>query len=71
MATERWDYLSNGPDYWKVAYAECGNGQRQSPINIKTSFVEFDTSLKDLKFSDYDSILNWNLTNNGHTGEIN
>ena len=30
------------------------------------NFVEFDTSLKDLKFNDYDLIINWNLTNNGH-----
>ncbi len=64
-----WNYQENGPDAWANKIEKC-RGRKQSPINIDTSYVEFDMNLKPFRFLNYDLNLNWNLTHNGHTGKI-
>jgi len=63
-----WNYDTLGPDYWKVPYPKC-DGQRQSPINIITKDVVYDSKLKDISFNDYNTLISWNLTNTADTDD--
>jgi carbonic anhydrase len=67
-----WNYDTYGPSYWNANYpSTCGHGHKQSPINIVIPLTEYDSSLKDIEFNNYHKILNWNVTNNGHTSIYN
>ncbi|CAF0900119.1 unnamed protein product [Didymodactylos carnosus] len=62
-----WDYGALGPDMWAEAYPLCGNGMNQSPINIVTSCTVYK-QFQEFNFSvGYNELLNFSLTNNGHT----
>ncbi|UJR35155.1 hypothetical protein I4U23_027924 [Adineta vaga] len=65
-----WDYGREGPDTWPHRYESC-EGEAQSPINIRTSHVKYDSRLTTpLVFSGYasnTSSIVWNFTHNGHT----
>jgi carbonic anhydrase len=62
-----WNYGSEGPDFWKEEFRNC-KGQKQSPIDITQEFLEYDSNLKQISFSNYDIISKWNVSHNGHTG---
>jgi carbonic anhydrase len=64
-----WDYEREGPDTWPHAYETC-EGEAQSPINIRSSYVKYDPTLTPLSLNGYTgnmSSLVWNFTHNGHT----
>lgn len=61
-----WNYGSMGPDEWFEQYPQCA-GILQSPINIVSSSAVYNSKLSDILFINYDKILYWNATNNGHT----
>ena len=61
-----WNYQGLGPDVWIHEYPSCA-GNLQSPINIDTKKATFDLKLSHFHFFNYDKILFWNITNNGHT----
>lgn len=65
-----WTYEGEeGPEHWgslKSAYALCGTGTTQSPINITTAVVSAD--IGDITFSYAPSALK--MYNNGHTAEV-
>jgi carbonic anhydrase len=61
-----WDYTVKGPDAWPYAYPAC-KGALQSPINLNSNTSLPNTNLKDINFYNYDKVLAWNMTNNGHT----
>jgi carbonic anhydrase len=64
--TFEWDYTANGPDAWPQYFPTC-KGALQSPINLQTSSALYDILLKDINFINYDKVLSWNMTNNGHS----
>ena len=60
-----------GPDVWKIEYqTSCGNGQKQSPINIITAATAYDSTLADITFNNYSTQIQWNISNNGHTSKV-
>lgn len=64
-----WDYEREGPDAWHHLFDTC-EGESQSPIDIKTSHVKYDSNLKPLTLTGYSSNMTsyvWNFTHNGHT----
>jgi carbonic anhydrase len=65
-----WSYSGEtGPSYWEsedAAYATCGIGKRQSPVDIENTVV---TDLPALKFGYKATPLN--VTDTGHTFQIN
>ena len=63
-----WNYDTLGPDVWKIEFpTSCGNGLKQSPINIITASTAYDSKLADITFNNYSTTIQWNVTNNGHT----
>ena len=63
-----WDYEREGPDAWHHLYDQC-EGESQSPINIRTPFVRYE-SFAPLSLNGYHnniSSISWNFTHNGHT----
>jgi len=69
---KEWNYDKLGPDYWKVKFSkECGIGEKQSPINIKTDEVVYSSKLKDINFINYDKPIIYEVINNGHTVVVN
>ena len=54
---------------WRHDYKACA-GLRQSPINIDPDEVEYDKTLKPFKFHNYDKQFRWNVSHNGHTGNL-
>ncbi|XP_033107726.1 carbonic anhydrase-like [Anneissia japonica] len=61
-----WGYTKeNGPDTWHKEFP-IANGKRQSPIDINTAQVQYDSSLGNLKLH-YDPKSVKNVSNNGHT----
>lgn len=50
-------------------YAECGIGQKQSPINIDSNDLDFTNDLDEIKI-EYGKVP-ISLTNNGHTVRVN
>ncbi len=74
LSCSNWDYQKNGPSSWFLNYPACGTGQiteKQSPINIITSNLEFDSSLKPFKMNYYDSNITWKLSKTADTGIFN
>jgi len=63
-----WDYEREGPDAWHHTFDTC-EGEAQSPIDIRTSYVKYDPNLKPLTLNGYTSNTSyvWNFTHNGHT----
>ncbi|CAG5121845.1 unnamed protein product [Candidula unifasciata] len=71
-ALEAWNYGDAGPTHWPYSFPDC-NGPMQSPININTSTVLYDSSLEPLDISDYyiTSGVHMKLENvGGHTAEV-
>ena len=64
-----WNYDSLGQDYWKVKYPQC-NSNMQSPINIISKSASYDETLVDILFINYNTLIQWNITNNGHTSKF-
>ena len=62
--SKEWDYERKGPDVWFKDYKECA-GSMQSPIDIHTTDLRFDSELRSFIFSNYDQIIQWNIENNG------
>lgn len=63
-----WDYGREGPDTWPHAYDTC-EGESQSPINIRTSRLKYESSLAPLSLNGYNANMSayiWNFTHNGH-----
>ena len=48
----------------------CGNGNKQSPINIISKEALFQKELGEISFYDYNKVIDWNVTNNGITSFI-
>jgi len=69
-AAHHWSYHGeNGPDHWASedsAFATCGIGKHQSPINIEKAVVK---DLPDLKFDYKDVALK--VTDTGHSFQVN
>lgn len=63
----QWNYDREGPDFWKEEFLNC-KGQKQSPIDITTDYLQYDSNLKSINFFNYDKNSNWNISHNGHTG---
>jgi carbonic anhydrase len=63
--------LIKGPDVWPhlSEWPNCA-GNRQSPININDNEAEYDSSLTEINFINYEKSTNWNCTHNGHTGKV-
>ncbi|KAH3857640.1 carbonic anhydrase 9-like [Dreissena polymorpha] len=74
-ASFHWGYHGyEGPKNWPLYYPECGNSS-QSPINIPDPDVPdmvFDSSmgLDTLTFNNYDQAFIGNMSNNGHSLQI-
>ncbi|XP_044103045.1 carbonic anhydrase 1 isoform X1 [Neovison vison] len=70
MASSNWGYDDkNGPEQWGKLYP-IANGNKQSPIDIKTSETKHDTSLKPISIS-YDPATAKEIINVGHSFHIN
>jgi len=66
---QHWDYEREGPDAWHHLFDTC-EGEGQSPIDIRTSSVKYDSHLQPLTLNGYQSnasTYSWNFTHNGHT----
>uniref|UniRef100_A0A8C3N1A5 Carbonic anhydrase n=1 Tax=Geospiza parvula TaxID=87175 RepID=A0A8C3N1A5_GEOPR len=65
----RWGYDEhNGPAHWKEVFP-VANGDRQSPIDIKTEETKYDPSLRPLNPS-YDPASAKIILNNGHSTSV-
>ncbi|CAF1536286.1 unnamed protein product [Adineta ricciae] len=68
-STPHWDYQRHGPDAWPHVFDAC-EGDAQSPVDIHTSHVKYDSHLAPLLMNSYttsNTISVWNFTHNGHT----
>jgi carbonic anhydrase len=68
-STPHWNYQREGPDTWKHAFDSC-EGEAQSPIDIRTSHVQYDPNLGPIFLNGYTtniSLYVWNFTHNEHT----
>ncbi|CAF1185550.1 unnamed protein product [Adineta steineri] len=68
LPIHHWDYGREGPDTWAHTYDTC-EGEAQSPIDIQTSHVKYDSKLTPLSLNGYTSNMSsyvWNFTHNGH-----
>jgi carbonic anhydrase len=60
--------FSSAQNEWSHYDKTC-SGERQSPIDIETKLIKVNKSLS-IKMVNYNmSILNFNVENNGHTGD--
>ncbi|XP_062392965.1 carbonic anhydrase IV c [Sardina pilchardus] len=57
------------PGKWSHLFPECG-GQRQSPINIVTSTVQYDPDLHPFTFEGHDHISNITVDHLGHSAHF-
>jgi carbonic anhydrase len=64
---ESWDYKRHGPDEWHDHFSNC-SGRMQSPIDLNTTIAKYNRDLKNVVFNNYNRLLTWNITNNGHSG---
>ena len=62
-----WNYDILGADVWIEYPNACGLGQKQSPINIITAATAYDSTLAGIAFKNYSNLIQWNVSNNGHT----
>lgn len=71
MADTSWDYgPERGPGKWSEKYPAAA-GKCQSPIDIKTADVHYDSSLNINKLSiNYSTANDYEVVNNGHTVTI-
>ncbi|XP_004393812.1 PREDICTED: carbonic anhydrase 1 isoform X1 [Odobenus rosmarus divergens] len=70
MASSDWGYDDkNGPEQWGKLYP-IANGNKQSPIDIKTSETKHDSSLKPISVS-YDPATAKEIINVGHSFHVN
>lgn len=70
MASSDWAYDGqNGPEHWSKLYP-IANGNKQSPVDIKTSEVKHDTSLKPFSVS-YNPASAKEIINVGHSFHVN
>ncbi|KAJ8266343.1 hypothetical protein GJAV_G00129310 [Gymnothorax javanicus] len=61
-----------GPGHWKeTANARGCAGRSQSPINIVTKRTLLDQTLTPFEFSGYQNAFKSNISNNGHSVEVN
>ncbi|XP_011605688.2 carbonic anhydrase 12 isoform X1 [Takifugu rubripes] len=68
----KWTYAGpEGQDHWDENYPYCG-GAFQSPINIKSELMRFDTTLRPINVRNYNLSPNEQLTfgNNGHSVQL-
>lgn len=69
MASSDWAYDGqNGPEHWSKLYP-IANGNKQSPVDIKTSEVKHDTSLKPFSVS-YNPASAKEIINVGHSFHV-
>ncbi|XP_006880574.1 PREDICTED: carbonic anhydrase 1 [Elephantulus edwardii] len=69
MASSDWGYDGpNGPEHWGTKYP-IANGNNQSPIDIKTSDVKHDTTMKPISVS-YDPATAKEIINVGHSFHV-
>ena len=69
LDSPHWDYQRYGPDTWRHTYETC-EGDAQSPIDIRTSKLQYDANLRPLSLNGYtgnDSSYLWEISHNGHT----
>ncbi|XP_077831973.1 carbonic anhydrase 6 isoform X2 [Macaca mulatta] len=67
-----WTYSEGALDeaHWPQHYPACG-GQRQSPINLQRTKVQYNPALKGLKLTGYETQEGeFPMVNNGHTVQI-
>uniref|UniRef100_A0A8C2YNL3 Carbonic anhydrase n=1 Tax=Chinchilla lanigera TaxID=34839 RepID=A0A8C2YNL3_CHILA len=57
-----------GPQHWHKDFP-IANGERQSPVDISTSAVQYDSALKPLSLS-YDHPTSLRIVNNGHSFNV-
>ncbi|XP_036297775.1 carbonic anhydrase 14 [Pipistrellus kuhlii] len=72
LGDDHWTYEGpHGQDHWPASFPECG-GNAQSPIDIQTSSVTFDSKLPALQPHGYDQpgTKPLELHNNGHTVQL-
>ena len=60
-----------GPGEWATDYPQFCNGNAQSPINLLSSAVLYDSDMESFTFSNFDTTsgITMTLLNNGHTGK--
>jgi len=59
------------PDKWLQKYPSCG-GKRQSPIDLVDTAIKVDSTLKSIRFINYDlPLTNLVMLNDGHTIKVN
>lgn len=61
-----------GQSHWIEQYPDCG-GNLQSPIDIQTVTVAYDSSLTVFELESFSTIptgAHWELINAGHTGKL-
>lgn len=61
-------FVPIGPDQWSKLYP-IANGNNQSPVDIKTSEVKHDTSLKPISVS-YNPATAKEIVNVGHSFQV-
>ena len=63
--------LAQTPSYEKmpVTYKECNNS-KQSPINIETSKLEYQNTLKPFKFIEYGQNVEWKVSSYALKGKL-
>uniref|UniRef100_A0A3Q2E4U0 Carbonic anhydrase n=1 Tax=Cyprinodon variegatus TaxID=28743 RepID=A0A3Q2E4U0_CYPVA len=55
------------PSHWAALFPRCG-GLRQSPINIVTNRVHFNSALPPFSFMGHTDLINITVENKGHSG---
>ena len=62
-------YEEDGPDSWFINYPTCA-GLQQSPINIESSNIIYDASLKPFEFFNYNYIFDMELKVQDHNSNL-
>lgn len=63
-----WSY--DDPNKWGDNFADC-KGNRQSPVDINPTTAMFNDGLVKFVLNGFDSKMQYNITNNGHTIQLN
>ncbi|XP_004643150.1 carbonic anhydrase 2 [Octodon degus] len=67
--SHHWGYAAhNGPQHWHKDFP-IANGERQSPVDISSSVVKYDSALKPLRLC-YDQPTSLRIINNGHSFNV-